>query len=54
MAAGIETRLWSMEDVVAMIDEHTERIAPKLADRLEGKIGRMKKADGRNEKSSGS
>ena len=36
MAAGIETRLWSMEDVVAMIDEHAERNAPRLADRLVG------------------
>jgi IS1 family transposase len=35
-AAGITTRLWSMEDVVAMIDEHAERVAPKLADRLVG------------------
>jgi IS1 family transposase len=36
MAAGIERRLWSMEDVVVMIDEHAERIAPRLADRLVG------------------
>jgi IS1 family transposase len=36
MAAGIENRLWSMEDVVAMIDEHAERTAPRLADRLVG------------------
>ncbi len=36
MAAGIETRLWSMEDVVAMIDKHAERAAPRLADRLVG------------------
>jgi hypothetical protein len=36
MAAGIETRLWSMEDVVAMIDEQAERSAPGLADRLVG------------------
>lgn len=36
MAAGIEARLWSMEYVVAMIDEHAERTAPKLADRLVG------------------
>ena len=36
MAAGIETRLWSMEDVVAMIDEQAERRAPRLADRLVG------------------
>jgi hypothetical protein len=36
MAAGIKTRLWSMEDVVAMIDEQAERSAPRLADRLVG------------------
>ena len=34
MAARIETRLWSMEDVVALIDEHAERNLPRLADRL--------------------
>lgn len=36
MAAGIETRLWSMEDVVRLIDEQAERSAPRLADRLVG------------------
>ena len=36
MAAGIESRLWSMEDVVALVDEHAERAAPRLADRLVG------------------
>jgi len=36
MAAGIEKRLWSMEDVVAIVDEHAERHAPRLADRLVG------------------
>jgi IS1 family transposase len=36
MAAGIESRLWSMEDVVALIDEQTERRAPRLANRLVG------------------
>ena len=34
MAARIESRLWSMEDVVALIDEHAERNLPRLADRL--------------------
>ena len=34
MAAGIDSRLCSMEDVVALIDEHAERTAPRLADRL--------------------
>ena len=38
MAAGIETRLWSMEDVVTMIDEHAERTAPRLSDRLVGYV----------------
>jgi hypothetical protein len=36
MAAGIESRLWAMEDVVRLIDEHAERTAPRLADRLVG------------------
>jgi len=36
MAAGIETRLWSFEDVVALIDEQAERTASRLADRLVG------------------
>ena len=36
MAAGIETRLWSMEDVVRLIDDHAGRTAPRLADRLVG------------------
>ena len=36
MAAGVETRLWSMEGVVAIIDEQAERHAPRLADRLVG------------------
>jgi IS1 family transposase len=36
MAAGIERRLWSMEDVVRLIDEQAERNAPRLADRLVG------------------
>jgi hypothetical protein len=36
MAAGVETRLWWMEEVVALIDERTERTAAKLTDRLPG------------------
>ncbi len=36
MAADVEKRLWSMEGVVAMIDEHAERTAPRLPDRLVG------------------
>jgi hypothetical protein len=36
MAAGIESRLWSMDDVVRLLDEHAERTAPRLADRLVG------------------
>jgi len=36
MQAGIEKRLWSMEDVVTVIDEHAERNAPRLGDRLVG------------------
>jgi hypothetical protein len=36
MATGVSDRLWSMEDVVALIDEQVERAAPRLADRLVG------------------
>ncbi len=36
MAAGVETRIWSMEDVARLIDQQAERYAPQLADRLIG------------------
>ena len=36
MAAGIESKLWSFEDVVALIDEQDARQTPRLADRLVG------------------
>jgi IS1 family transposase len=36
MAAGISDTLWSVEDIVALVDEHAERNAPRLADRLVG------------------
>jgi hypothetical protein len=36
MASGIEKRLWSFEDIVALIDEQAEWAAPRLADRLVG------------------
>ena len=36
MGAGIDSRLWSVENVVAMIDEYAERSAPRLPDRLVG------------------
>jgi len=36
MAAGIDSRLWSVGNVVTMIDEYAERSAPRLADRLVG------------------
>ena len=34
MAAKVETRLWAMEDMVRLIDEHTDRNTPRLADQL--------------------
>ena len=36
MAAGVSGRLRSVEDIVALIDEHAERTASCLADRLIG------------------
>ena len=39
MAAGIEKRPWSMEDVVAVIDEWKQRTVANLADRLIGGNG---------------
>ena len=38
MAAQVATRLWSMEEMAALIEEHSERNAPRLADR-DGVIG---------------
>jgi hypothetical protein len=29
MAAGIESRLWSMEDVIALVDAQSEKISGK-------------------------
>jgi hypothetical protein len=36
MAAGVSTTLWSLTDMVRVIEEWEERHAPKLADRLIG------------------
>src|SRR5271154_2350050 len=35
-AAGIDSRLWSMEDVARLIDEHAARTTPNLTERLVG------------------
>jgi hypothetical protein len=36
MAAGVTSKLWSIADMVKVIEDWEARTAPKLADRLVG------------------
>ena len=36
MAAGVTSKLWSLSDLVRVIEEWEQRHAPRLADRLIG------------------
>jgi hypothetical protein len=38
MAAGVSKTLWSVGDIVDLIDKQEERHAPNLADRLVGQL----------------